>query len=121
MEKSVIIVGAGMAGLSAGCYARMNGYKAEIFEMHKIPGGLCTAWHKKGYTFDISMHMLTGSVSGPFHRMWEELGVTQKFNFHFHDHISMIEGMGKKLNLAVNRKRLEEDMTAISPEDSKII
>jgi phytoene dehydrogenase-like protein len=74
MEKSVIIVGAGMAGLSAGCYARMNGYKARIYEMHTIAGGLCTAWKKRGYTFDISMHMLTGSVSGPFHKMWKELG-----------------------------------------------
>lgn len=32
MEKSVIIVGAGMAGLSAGCYSRMNGYRTHLFE-----------------------------------------------------------------------------------------
>ena len=37
MEKSVVIVGAGIAGLSAGCYARMNGYKTTILEMHNIP------------------------------------------------------------------------------------
>jgi thioredoxin reductase len=30
-EKSVIIIGAGIAGLAAGCYARMNGYRARIF------------------------------------------------------------------------------------------
>jgi phytoene dehydrogenase-like protein len=58
MEKSIIIVGAGMAGLSTGCFAQMNGYKTTIFEMHNIPGGLCTAWKRKGYKFDISMHML---------------------------------------------------------------
>ena len=74
MAKSVIIVGAGIAGLSAGCYARMNGYRATIFEMHNIPGGLCTAWTRKGYTWDISMHLLTGSKSGPLHQMWRELG-----------------------------------------------
>ena len=121
MEKSIIVVGSGMAGLSAGCYARMNGYKAEIYEMHSIPGGLCTAWHKKGYTFDISMHMLTGSISGPFHQMWEELGVIQKFNFYYHDHLAQIEGMGKKLRLPVDRKKFEEELTAISPVDSKLI
>jgi protoporphyrinogen oxidase len=54
MEKSMIIVGAGIAGISAGCYARMNGYKTTILEMHSIPGGLCTAWKRKGFTFDIS-------------------------------------------------------------------
>ena len=56
MEKRTVIIGAGIAGLSAGCYALMNGYKTTIFEMHTIPGGLCTAWKRKGYTFDISMH-----------------------------------------------------------------
>jgi thioredoxin reductase len=36
MKKSVIIVGAGIAGLSAGCYARMNGFKTTIFELHTM-------------------------------------------------------------------------------------
>ena len=39
-SKSVIIIGAGIAGLSAGCYAQMNGYTSRIFEMHDKPGGL---------------------------------------------------------------------------------
>jgi phytoene dehydrogenase-like protein len=51
-EKSIIIIGGGIAGLAAGCYARMNGYRAHIFELHTLPGGLCTSWDRKGYTFD---------------------------------------------------------------------
>ena len=43
-EKTVAIIGAGIAGLSAGCYARMNGYQTRIFEAHNLPGGLCTGW-----------------------------------------------------------------------------
>lgn len=121
MEKDILIIGAGISGLSAGCYAQMNGYRTSINEMNKIPGGLCTAWQRKGYTFDISMHMLTGSVSGPIHKMWEELGVTGKFKFHFHNHISQIEGMGRKLNFSTNRKKLEDEMLAISPEDTGLI
>jgi len=35
-EKSIVIVGAGMDGPSAGCYARVNGYKATILEKHNI-------------------------------------------------------------------------------------
>jgi len=52
VEKSIIIIGAGLAGLSAGCYGQMNGYRTQIFEMHTTPGGLCTSWKRKGYTFD---------------------------------------------------------------------
>jgi len=48
-EESIVIVGVGMAGLSAGCYARMNGYKATILETNSIPGGLSTAWPREGY------------------------------------------------------------------------
>ena len=42
-EKTIIIIGAGIAGLAAGCYAQMNGYRSQIFEMHFAPGGLCTS------------------------------------------------------------------------------
>jgi len=46
MEKSVIIIGAGIAGLSAGCYGQMNGYRTSIFEMHDKPGGVGTSWRQ---------------------------------------------------------------------------
>jgi phytoene dehydrogenase-like protein len=119
-EKSILIVGAGMAGLSAGCYARMNGYKATILEMHSIPGGLCAAWTRKGYTFDISMHMLTGSKSGAFHEMWRELGVMENRRFHYHDEMCTIESGTRKLSLCTDPKRLEEQMVALSPADAAL-
>ena len=109
-----------MAGLSAGCYARMNGYKATILEMHSIPGGLCTAWTRKGYTFDISMHMLTGSKSGAFHEMWQELGVMENRRFHYHNEMCTIESGGRKLSFCTDRQRLEEQMLALSPADAKL-
>jgi len=43
-DNSIIIIGAGFAGLSAGIYGQMNGYRTQIFEMHHRAGGLCTAW-----------------------------------------------------------------------------
>ena len=58
MEKTIIIIGAGIAGLSAGCYAQMNGYKSAIFEMHDKPGGLCTAWKRGGYTYPTTLSLL---------------------------------------------------------------
>jgi phytoene dehydrogenase-like protein len=50
MAKSVVIIGAGLAGMSSGCYGQMNGYDTRIFEMQSKPGGLCTHWKRKGYT-----------------------------------------------------------------------
>jgi phytoene dehydrogenase-like protein len=118
--KSMVIVGAGIAGLSTGCYARMNGYKTTIFEMHNLPGGLCAAWKRKGYTFDISMHMLVGSKSGPFHQMWQELGVIQDRQFVYHNELGRIESKGKSLSVCTDPHRLEEQMLSLSPADRKL-
>ena len=75
MGKSVIIIGAGFGGLSAGCYGQMNGYRTTIFEMHDKPGGLCTAWERKGYTIDGCLHWLVGSAPGTsLYNIWQELG-----------------------------------------------
>jgi phytoene dehydrogenase-like protein len=120
MEKTVVIVGAGIAGLSTGCYARMNGYKTAIFEMHRIPGGLCAAWKRKGYTFDISMHMLVGSKSGPLLKMWQELGVVKDQKFFYHDEMVRIESGEKSLSVCADPVRLEEQMLALSPADAKV-
>jgi len=119
-EKNMIIVGAGIAGLSTGCYAQMNGYQTRILELHDKPGGLCTAWTRKGYTFDISMHMLTGSKSGPFNQMWRELGAVQGRQFHYHDRMLLIEGSGKSLDVCIDARRLETQMLALSPADAAL-
>jgi phytoene dehydrogenase-like protein len=119
-EKSIVIVGAGMAGLSAGCYARMNGYKATILEMHSIPGGLCTAWKRKGYTFDISMHMLTGSKGSAFREMWRELGVMENRRFHYHGEMCTVESGDKRISYSTDATRLEEQMVALSSADAEL-
>ena len=59
-DKSIIIIGAGIAGLSTGCYGQMNGYRTRIFEMHNLPGGLCTSWQRQGYTIDGCLAWLVG-------------------------------------------------------------
>ena len=119
-EKSIVIVGAGMAGLSAGYYARMNGYKATILEMHNIPGGLCTAWKRKGYTFDISIHWLMGAKSGPFHQMWQELGVIESTRFHYRQEMGRLESGGRTFSFTSDPEQVLAQMLEISPADEKL-
>jgi len=76
MNRKMIIIGGGTAGLTAGCYAQMNGYETTILEMEDTPGGLCTSWRRKNYLFDGSVAGLAGSAPGsPIYRLWEEIGV----------------------------------------------
>jgi phytoene dehydrogenase-like protein len=123
MDKSVIIIGTGIAGLSAGCYGQMNGYNTQIFEMDTRPGGVCTSWKRKGYTIDGCMHWLVGSGSASsFYGIWEELGIMKAHTFVDHEEYLSIEGSnGKSLTLYADLERLENHMKELAPEDSGLI
>lgn len=123
MDKSVIIIGAGVAGLSAGCYAQMNGFRSKIFELHDLPGGLCTAWERKGFVFDGCIHYLFGSGPGqPFYQVWQELGAIQSRPMIHHDEFMRItNNQGKTLIVYSDPDRLEAHMKELSPPDSKLI
>jgi phytoene dehydrogenase-like protein len=119
MEKSIIIIGAGLTGLAAGCYGRMNGYKTTIFEMHNIAGGVATAWKRKGYTIDGAMNWLMGSKPGTsFYHFWEELGATQGWKIYNNDRQSIIENRdGKAFTVYCDADRMEKYLLEIAPED----
>jgi phytoene desaturase len=70
--RHVLIVGGGLAGLSAGCYALRNGFRTTIVEHNLALGGVCTAWQRGPYLIDGCIHWLTG---GPFQRLYTELDI----------------------------------------------
>jgi phytoene dehydrogenase-like protein len=119
MAKTIIIIGAGIGGLSAGCYAQMNGYRTRIFEKHYSPGGLCTSWSRQGFIFDGCIHNLAGTASGsPFASMWRELGATP--NMHAYREMVTIErpGGGNALTMLANLDDLEAALTEQFPQDA---
>ena len=68
-KEKVIVIGGGIAGLTAGIYALKAGYEAEIFEKNPVVGGECMGWSRKGYHIDNSIHWLTGT--DPKTGLWE--------------------------------------------------
>jgi phytoene dehydrogenase-like protein len=122
-EKSVAIIGGGIAGLCAGCYAQMNGYRTKIFEMHNIPGGVCTAWKRDGYTIDGCIHWLVGSAPGlGYHKLWKEVGAVQGRTMLDLDQYLRIEGPdGQALTLYSDVERLERHLLELAPEDARTI
>lgn len=77
----VIIIGAGISGLTAGVYTRRSGWETLILEKALNPGGLSTSWKRKGYTFEGGIHWLIGAIeSNPLYRIWKETGALQESN-----------------------------------------
>lgn len=122
-HTTIIIIGAGIAGLSTGCYAQMNGYRTQIFEMHSKPGGLCTAWKRKGYTFDSCLHHLAGAgPTSSLHPIWQELGALQGREILYRESFLQVEDAeGSVLTVYVDPDRLEQHMKALAPADAKVI
>lgn len=121
-KRSMIIIGGGLAGLSTGCYAQMNGYQTQIFEMHNLPGGLCTSWKRKGYTFDGCIHYLMGSRTGVLRRFYEELGAVQGREMIQNEEFLNVESLnGKKLIVYSDLDRLENHLKELSSSDAGVI
>ena len=122
-DNSIIIIGAGFAGLAAGIYGRMNGYNTRIFEMHNQPGGLCASWKRKDYTFDGCIHWLVGSnPQSSLNHIWNETGVAQGREFVYPEEYARFEGAdGRTVVFHANVDTLEKHLIELSPRDEKTI
>jgi len=123
MSKKITIIGGGVAGLSAGIYAVMNGFDTEIIEMHSVAGGQCTAWERKKYRFDYCLHWLVGTSKGVFHDIWKETNVLNE-NTEIIDHEIHSQIFNKNREEFIiysNIDRWEKYLIEIAPEDEKTI
>ena len=121
--KNVIIVGAGIAGLTAGIYARQSGFEVTIYESHKIPGGASTSWRRKGYLFEGGMHWLTGSSPrAPLNKLWREVGaLNDSVKILNRDPFYVFEHKGQTACLYRDINKLKRHFLEVSPEDRKEI
>ncbi|MCK6693135.1 MAG: NAD(P)/FAD-dependent oxidoreductase [Thermoanaerobaculia bacterium] len=121
MRKKVLIIGGGMAGLSAGTYLQMNGFDTEIFELNQVPGGVCTSWKRGDYTVDWCIHWLVGSGSSDsFYERWSELIDMGHIEIVDHEEYAVVEDDdGNQLHLFTDLDRLEAELLEKAPEDEK--
>ncbi|MEO3975587.1 NAD(P)/FAD-dependent oxidoreductase [Streptomyces sp. CAU 1734] len=119
----VIIIGAGVAGLSTGCYAEMSGIRTRIFEKHVLPGGCCTAWGRDGYLFDYCIEWLIGTAAGnDAHRVWRELGALDgKTITNFDMFNRVMDENGRTVTFYNDPDLLERHLLEISPADARLI
>ncbi len=123
MKKKIIIIGGGIAGLSAGINAQLNGFNSVILEKNPVLGGLCMNWDRKGMHIDGCIHWLTGTKEGTsLNHLWKEVGAIDKqediiylptwgtFNYE-----------GIEVPLYCDLAKAEEAWLAISPKDKRAI
>lgn len=121
--KKVVIIGAGIAGLTCGIYARLNGFDTEIYEMHTIPGGECTGWDRGDYYFDGCIHWLVGTREGTgFNGLWRDTGaLNDSVKIMNHEVYTRYEEDDRAVNLYTDPGKLEQHLLEISPRDKNEI
>lgn len=121
--KKIVIIGGGIAGMTAGVLLQKAGFTTEIYERNALPGGQCTGWKREGYFIDNCIHWLTGTRPGSaLHELWREIGALgddvelYKKEMFFSSKLN-----GQVLTFWRDKERTRREMLALSPEDEKEI
>lgn len=121
-KKKIIIIGGGIAGLSAGIYGQKCGFDTEIYEKNPNVGGLCTSWYRKDIKIDGCIHWLTGTREGHnINKMWKHVNAFDQEDIIRGDNFGTVEYNGKKITFWFDLDKLEKELVEISPKDKRII
>lgn len=82
MAKSALIIGAGIGGLSCGVKLAQQGVHVILFEKEARTGGYATSYRRKGYHFDLALHVVpSGGPGQEFAAMVDCLGLSDDVKF----------------------------------------
>lgn len=120
--KKVVIIGGGIAGLSAGIFAQKNGFESVILEKHHTLGGECTGWDRQGYHIDGCIHWLVGTKEGtPIKKLWETVGALDGVDINDPESFIAVEHEGVTVHLYRDIERMKSSWLEISPQDKDTI
>lgn len=82
MNYDVIVIGAGLGGLTAGSKLAREGKNVLVLEQHDRPGGCATTFKRRDFTMEVGLHEMDGLHPKDIkHRIFDDLGITGKVNF----------------------------------------
>ncbi|MGA1622925.1 MAG: NAD(P)-binding protein, partial [Synechocystis sp.] len=75
-KAPVIVIGAGIGGLTAGALLAKQGYAVKIYEQASLPGGCASTFRRRGFIFDVGATQVAGlEPGGIHHRIFQELDI----------------------------------------------
>ena len=75
-RKKVVVIGAGIGGLTAAALLAYRGYQVKVFDQAIVPGGCASTFKRRGFTFDVGATQVAGlEPGGIHHQIFEELGL----------------------------------------------
>lgn len=72
----VVVIGAGIGGLTAAALLAHRGYSVQVFDQALVPGGCASTFKRRGFTFDVGATQVAGlEPGGIHHRIFQELEI----------------------------------------------
>ncbi len=117
-DYDVIVVGAGLGGLTAGSLCAARGLKTLVLEQSELIGGCCSTFEAKGYHFDVGASIV--EVIRPLETFFEKLGLRLS------DYIqlipcdpiySFVTPEGKRFSVPQDLEETMATVKRVAPED----
>ncbi len=81
-EPDVIVIGSGLAGLTAAAYLAVNDRTVLVLEQHDVAGGCSQTFQRKNrWRFDVGFHYIGGVRTGEMSRLLRGLGLDERIGF----------------------------------------
>ena len=119
MNKKVLVVGAGLGGLSAGLRLASKGYDVTFIEKEHNPGGRLNQIKKDGFTFDVGPSFF--SMPYEFEELVSDCSIEMPFEFVELDPLYVVNfrGNDRKFFLHKDLGKLSEQFRDLEPDFEK--
>ncbi len=127
-QYDVIVIGAGLGGLSVATMLAKNGLGVLLLERHNVPGGYATSFVRGRYEFEVALHELSGigppEHRGGVYRFLEYLDMADRVEFlHLPNLYRSVfpdpSGSSLDVTLPVGREAFEAKLVETFPREAK--
>ncbi|HEY5532951.1 MAG TPA: NAD(P)/FAD-dependent oxidoreductase [Candidatus Anoxymicrobiaceae bacterium] len=118
-DYDVIVIGAGLGGLTSGAISAARGRKVLVLEQSDLVGGCCSTFEKEGYHFDIGASIV--EVVGSLEKAFDLLGTSmeKELNLSPCDPIyDYILKDGTRFQFPISSEGTAEVIKKVAPEDA---
>jgi all-trans-retinol 13,14-reductase len=125
-QHHVVVVGAGIAGLSAGALLASRGCKVLVIEAHDRPGGYCTSWTRRvrgsdgvlrRFVFDAGVQDISGlGPDRPLRRLLAAVGAEGRLGWRRVGHRYVQDGLS--LDFPEDAGQLESALCRLYPNEA---